>query len=65
MEKGRVHREVTLVDRDAEATEDGPHGAAVFEGLADDAERGEVEDDAVGARVGSRRADGAPGAESR
>lgn len=42
-----VDGDVTLVDGDAEAAEDGSDGSAVVEGAADDAEAGEVDDDAL------------------
>ncbi|URE07712.1 hypothetical protein MUK42_19331 [Musa troglodytarum] len=66
-EEAGVHGEVALVDGDAEAAEDGADGAAVLEGAADDAEGGEVEDDAAAAaagvavRIGDGGAKGAEG----
>ena len=42
-----VDRHVALVDGDAEVPEDRLDGAAVVEGAADDAEAGEVDDDAA------------------
>lgn len=48
LEKPGVHGEISLIHGDAEALEDGPDGAAVLEGLANDAKAGEVDDDAVG-----------------
>lgn len=46
-EEPGVHGEISLVDGDAEAAEDGSDGSAVVVGPADDAERGGVEDDTV------------------
>ena len=46
-EVGSVHGHVSLVDGDAEAPEDGAHGAAVLEGAVHGAEGGEVEHDAA------------------
>jgi len=54
-EVGSVHGHIPLVDGDAEAPEDGAHGAAVLEGAAHSAEGGEVEHDAALPRHGCRR----------
>ena len=59
VEETRVHGEIALVDRDAEASENGSNGAAVLESAADDAKGGVVEDDPV---VGVRDEAVGPGA---
>ncbi|GER25666.1 polynucleotidyl transferase [Striga asiatica] len=45
--EGRVHGDVTLVQRHAEGPQDSPHGLAVLEGAADDPEAGEVDHDGL------------------
>ena len=49
-EEAGVHGEVPLVEGRAEPPQDGPHGAAVLVGAADDAEGGEVQHHAPGPR---------------